>query len=164
MLVRRFTELARAVFLGNGVASGLQGVLGGLAIVLFDIGPGILWGTVIAILAFLPILGATLVFLPAAIFLALKSGIGVALAYVVFNVLYVTVLEYGLKPRLIGGQASLPSALVFLGIVAGLAQYGVMGIFLGPLVITVFLTLVELWRARYRRTLFPETTPPSPAP
>jgi len=154
LLVERFTAMARAVFLGNGMASALQGLCGGLAMAFFDVGSGVLWGTVITILAFLPIVGASIVVVPAALILALRDGVGTALLFLVVNGLYILVLEYWLKQRLIGTRAHLPSALVLFGIVGGIAAWGPTGLFLGPFLITVLLALVELWRDHYRARFF----------
>jgi predicted PurR-regulated permease PerM len=164
MLVDRFNEMSRAVFLGNGVASALQGVFGGFAFAIFEVGPSVVWGTIITVLAFLPLVGASIIFLPAALYVLLRSGVGVALLYLLFSMAVTGVLEYWLKPRLIGNRSSLPAVLIFVGILAGIATYGVLGLFLGPLLLTVFLTLVELWRKRYRGQLFPDADGPRSDP
>lgn len=149
-VVRRFGDMSRAVFLGNGTASVLQGLFGGLGFVLFGLGPGALWGAVIAFLAFLPIVGAMVVFVPVTLYLLLTGRTVLALAYLAYNMTYVTVLEYGLKPRLIGDRVRMHPVLVFLGIVAGLSLFGVLGLFYGPLTLAMFLTLVGIYRDGYR--------------
>lgn len=154
LLVERFTAMARAVFLGNGTASALQGLCGGLAMAFFEVGSGVLWGTVITILAFLPIVGASIIILPAALILALRDGLPTALAFVAVNVAYILVLEYWVKQRLIGTRVRLPSALVLFGIVGGITAWGPTGLFLGPFIVTALLALVELWRDHYRSRFF----------
>lgn len=154
LIVGRFTSMARAIFLGNGTASALQGICGGLAMAFFDVGSGVLWGTVITILAFLPIVGASIIVLPTALILALRDGVMTAGLFLVVSGAYVLVLEYWLKQRLIGSRAHLPSALVLFGIVGGIATWGMMGIFIGPFLLTALLTLVELWRDHYRGRFF----------
>jgi len=161
LLAGRFQEIARAVFLGNGVASAAQGLVGGVLFFAFDIGPPVVWGTIITVLAFLPIVGASFVFVPAALYLALKTGLSSSALYLALSFVTSVVFETWLKPRLIGGRASMSAVLIFLGILAGLASFGVLGLFLGPLLLTVFLTLVELWRTRYRGSLFSTTTGPA---
>jgi predicted PurR-regulated permease PerM len=154
LIIGRFTAMARAVFLGNGTAAALQGLCGGLAIAFFDVGSGILWGAVIAVLAFLPIVGASLVVVPAALIIALRDGVGTALGFLVLNGAYILVFEYWLNERLIGNRAQLPAVLVLFGVVGGLALWGPIGLFLGPFLITALLALVELWRDHYRARFF----------
>lgn len=154
LLVSRFKEISQAVFLGNGLSSILQGFLGGLAFSVAGLGPGLLWGAFITIFAFLPIVGAAVVFLPATAYLVLTKDYTTASVYFLFNASYVGVLEYWLKPKLIGGRAELPGILVFLGIVGGLNVFGILGLFYGPLALTMFLTLVKLYHEHYKSSLF----------
>jgi predicted PurR-regulated permease PerM len=149
-LVRRFQMISRAVFLGNGASAALQGVLGGLGFALFDLGSGVLWGAVMGFLSFLPIVGASAVFLPAAAVLALRGDTGLALGYLLYNFIYVGVVEYGLKPRFISGQGRMSTVLVFLGILGGLSLFGILGLFYGPLIISMFLALVGIYKEHYR--------------
>jgi len=149
-LIDRFKMISRAVFLGNGAASLLQGICGGLGFAMFGLGSAVLWGAVIGFLAFLPIVGASVVFLPATGFLLLRGEIGTALVFLAYNGLYVAALEYGLKPKLIGGGSQMNAVLVFIGIVSGLSVFGILGIFYGPLLITMFLALVEIYKGHYR--------------
>jgi predicted PurR-regulated permease PerM len=159
MLVERFRSISRAVFLGNGTASLLQGFFGGLGFYMFGVGSGVLWGSAIAFFAFLPIVGATLVFVPAAIYLFLNGHIGLAVGFMLYNMAYVSLLEYGLKPRLIGEGARMSGVLVFVGILAGLSLYGILGLFYGPLILTMFLTVAEIYKAEYRDDLMALRSP-----
>ncbi|MBI5508976.1 MAG: AI-2E family transporter [Deltaproteobacteria bacterium] len=155
MLVSRFAAISRAVFLGNGVASVLQGIAGGLGFVLFDLGSGFVWGAVIAFFAFLPILGAAGVAVPAAAYLYLDGRPGAAVAFLAYSVVYIGVFEYGLKPRLIGGQAKMSGVLIFLAILSGVSLFGLLGLFYGPLVLAMFLTLAEIYKREYREPSIP---------
>jgi predicted PurR-regulated permease PerM len=157
MLADRFSSIARAVFLGNGLGSGLQGLVGGLSFYLFGIGSGVLWGAAIAFFAFLPMVGASVVLVPAAAYLFIIGETGNAIGFLAFNAVQVGVLEYGVKTRLIGGSSQMNGVLVFVGIVAGLSVYGLMGLFYGPLVLTMFLTLAEIYKDHYRANLMQAT-------
>jgi predicted PurR-regulated permease PerM len=152
-LFHQFEAMSQAVFFGNGLASGLQGVMGGLGIAVFGIGPGVLWGALIGILAFLPIVGASVVFLPVTAWLIFSGKFGLAVGYFFYNLSYVFVLEYVVKPRLISGRMQTNAVLIFLGIVAGLSLFGLVGLFYGPLIVTMFLALAEIYREHYRPRL-----------
>jgi predicted PurR-regulated permease PerM len=106
------------------------------------------------VLAFLPIVGASLIVVPAALIIALRDGVGTALGFLVLNGAYILVFEYWLNERLIGNRAQLPAVLVLFGVVGGLALWGPIGLFLGPFLITALLALVELWRDHYRARFF----------
>ena len=117
------------------------------------VGPGILWGAVITILALLPVAGASIVFLPIAGYWLINGKATLALGYLAYNVFYVIVLEYWLKPKLIGNRASVDTTLVFVCVVAGMSLYGIMGLFYGPLIIAMFLTVTEIYHSSYRSHL-----------
>lgn len=152
-IARRFNSISRAVFVGNGLGSILQGVVGGVSFYLFGIGSGALWGAAIAFFAFLPMVGASIVIVPAALYLFLTGHIAAAIGFLVVNGVQIFVLEYVVKTRLIGGQGQMNGVLVFFGMVAGISVFGLLGLFYGPLVLTMFLTLAEIYREHYRDDL-----------
>lgn len=166
LIFDRFRSIAKNVFVGNGVASALQGVLGGLGFVFFGLGSGVLWGAAIAFFAFLPIVGASVVVLPAAAVLIIQGRIGAAIGFLIYNAVVIGIFEYGVKTKLVGGQMN--GVLVFMGIIAGLSLFGMLGIFYGPLIITMFLTLADIYKGHYRSSLLREedatNVPPPPTP
>jgi len=150
-LLQKFKDMAGAVLVGNGLAGVVQGVLGGAIFALFGLSSPFLWGLIMAFLAFLPIVGIGLVFIPAAVFLFLKGRIGAAIFFVIVYVLISGVIEYLVKPKLVGKRVQMHTLLVFLSIMGGLKMFGILGIIYGPLVVTGFLTLTDIYYANYRR-------------
>jgi predicted PurR-regulated permease PerM len=63
------------------------------------------------------------------------------------------ILEAYAKPRLIGTKSQMHGLLVFLSIIAGVQVYGVFGLFYGPLLVTIFLSLSEIYKDHYREEL-----------
>jgi predicted PurR-regulated permease PerM len=102
-----------------------------------------------AVLAFLPIFGIGLVMIPAALIMVLNGKPGVGIFLFLFYMLLSFSVEYILKPKMVGDQVQIHTLLVFLSLMGGLAVYGVLGIIYGPLIITAFLTLSELYLERY---------------
>src|SRR5579871_5704149 len=152
-VIRRFKQLASAVFVGNGLISALEGILGGISFFVVGIPGGLIFGVVMAITAFLPVVGATIVIIPAAIYLYLVGKTWAATAFLIFNVLQLSILEALIKPRFIGTKSQMHAVLVFMSVLAGIQIYGVFGLFYGPLVVTIFLTLAEIYREDYREKL-----------
>jgi len=148
-LFRRFEEIAKAVLVGNGLCGLLQGILGGVAFILLGISSPILWGGIMAILAFLPILGIGLVLVPAALILFLKGSMGAGVFMLFFYVTLSFSVEYILKPWMVGERVKMHTLLVFLSILGGLSVYGVLGIIYGPLIVTTFLAMADIYRKNY---------------
>lgn len=148
-LIKKFEEIASAVLIGNGICGLLQGVLGGAVFAFFHLGPPILWGAIMAILAFLPIFGIGLVLVPMALILLLKGNTGGAVAMLIFYLNLSFSVEYLLKPKLVGEQVKMHTLLVFLSIMGGLSVFGFLGIIYGPLIMTAFITLAEIYLLNY---------------
>lgn len=147
----KFQEMGRALIVGNGMSGIIQGIFGGFGFYFFGLGSPFLWGTVISFMAFLPIVGATAVFIPAAAILILQGKTGLALGYLIYNLTYSSIVEYFLKPRMIGQGMRMNALLVFIGILGGIKLFGILGIIYGPLIITIFLTLAEIYRLEYQQ-------------
>jgi predicted PurR-regulated permease PerM len=148
-LFKRFEEIAKAVLVGNGLCGLLQGFLGGAVFLFFGISSPILWGGIMAILAFLPIVGIGLVLVPAALILFLKGNLGLAIFMLFFYAALSFTVEYLLKPWIVGERVKMHTLLVFLSILGGLSVYGVLGIIYGPLIVTAFLALAAIYRKNY---------------
>lgn len=150
-LIQKFEEIAGAVLIGNGICGLIQGVLGGLLFTILNIGPPVLWGGMMAILAFLPIFGIGLVLIPAGIILLFKGSIASGVFVLIFYVTLSFSVEYLLKPKMVGEQVQMHTLLVFLAIMGGLSVFGFLGIIYGPLIVTGFLTLADIYLANYDR-------------
>ena len=104
-------------------------------------------------MAFLPIIGASVIFLPAAAILIIQGEVGIGVGFLIYNLFYSSIIEYFVKPRLIGKGMQMNALLVFIGIIGGMNLFGILGIIYGPLIITVFLTLAEIYRLEYKEQL-----------
>ncbi len=150
-LIYKFKGIAHAILIVNGLGGLIQGFLGGIVWTFFGLNSPFLWGVIMGLLAFLPIFGIGLVFIPAALFLALKGRFAAAVFFIVFYVALSSSIEYFLKPRLVGQRAKMHTLLVFLSIIGGLKLFGMLGIIYGPLVVTAFLTLNDIYQQSYQK-------------
>jgi predicted PurR-regulated permease PerM len=154
-LIQKFKDIAAAILLGNGLGGIIQGTLGGLVFFLFGLKSPFLWGVIMALLAFLPIVGIGAVFIPAAIFLFLQGRPAAGVFFLIFYIILSGSIEYLFKPRLVGQRVRMHTLVVFLSIIGGLKLFGILGIIYGPLVVTAFLTLAEIYQASYQQMIEP---------
>lgn len=155
ILIQKFKDIATAILLGNGLGGLIQGTLGGIVFALFGLKSPFVWGVIMALLAFLPILGIGAVFIPAAIFLFLQGRIAAGIFFLVFYIILSGGIEYLFKPKLVGQRVRMHTLIVFLSIIGGLKLFGILGIIYGPLVVTAFLTLAEIYQASYQQLIEP---------
>lgn len=154
-LIQKFRDMAGAILLGNGFCGVIQGAAGGILFWIFGIQSAFLWGVIMALLAFLPIIGIGIVFVPTAIYLFLKGRVTVSIVCIVFYILLSGGVEYILKPKLVGNKVKMHTLLVFFSIIGGLKIFGILGIIYGPLIATAFLTLTDIYRVSYQNFVEP---------
>jgi len=155
-LIQKFKDMTGAILMGNGLGGIIQGTAGGIVFALFGLNSPFLWGVVMAFLAFLPIIGIAVVFLPAALYLFLKGKIAAALFFIAFYGILSGGIEYIFKPKIVGDRVKMHTLLVFLAIIGGLKLFGILGIIYGPFIVTGFLTLTDMYTSNYRRIVEPE--------
>lgn len=146
LMGRRFIEMTRSIVIGNGIAGLIQGVGGGLLFVLLDLPAPMLWGMVMGILAFLPVVGISLVYIPGFLILIVTDSMLRAFLFLVPLMILATLVEYMWKPAVVGRRMHMHTALVLLAILGGFQAYGPMGVLVGPLVVTALLTLSDVGR------------------
>ena len=148
-LMLKFHEMASVVLVVNGISGLIQGILGGVVFAFFGLSSPLLWGSIMAILAFFPIVGISIVFIPASIYLFLKGRIAAGIFFILFYLVVSTLIEYVIKPKLVGDRVRIHTLLVFISVLGGLKVFGILGIIYGPLVMTAFLTLTDIYRSSY---------------
>ena len=150
-LIGKFYDMASAILVGNGLCGAIQGIAGGMVFWIFGLQSAFLWGVIMALLAFLPIIGIGAVFVPTVVFLFLKGRIGASLFFLIFYLLLSGSVEYLLKPRVVGKKVQMHTLVVFLAIIGGLKIFGILGIIYGPLIATAFLTLTDIYHSSYQK-------------
>ncbi len=141
-LAARLSSVTRAVVRGTVLTSIVQGVLLGIGFALAGMPAPVVFGVLGAILSVVPFGGTALVWVPALVTVLVQGNYGQAIGILVVGVVVSSVDNF-LKPMLISGRSPLPTLAVFLGVLGGLAAFGLIGLFLGPLVIALVLTLIE---------------------
>lgn len=148
-------EVTRAVFLGVMVTAFVQAVAGSVGIAIAGLPAPVTFGVVMFFCALLPA-GTAVVWLPAAVWLLISGQVWQGIFLLVWGVAVVSSLDNFLRPLFIGRGVRMHTLLVFFGIFGGMIAFGLLGLFLGPIVITIFLFLLNV----LRRDMFPsENTP-----
>ena len=126
----------------------LQGLLGGLMFWFLDLPSPAFWGVIMGLLAIVPFLGAFVVWVPASIGLALGGQWTAAIVLAAWGTVVVGLIDNIVYPILVGKRLSLHPVVSFIAIVGGLLLFGAHGIVLGPLVVAIAQSLIEVWRGR----------------
>jgi predicted PurR-regulated permease PerM len=145
-LQRRAVEVVEASAVGTLVVATVQGSLGGLVFWALELPAPLLWGLVMGILSVLPIMGAALVWMPVAVFLALEGNWQHAFVLLAWGAIVVGLIDNLLYPMLVGRKLRLHTLAVFISVLGGLVVLGITGLVLGPLALALAMELQALWR------------------
>lgn len=144
-LIEDIDRVTRGVINGQVLTAIIQGVLGGIGFFIFGIPNPAFWGFIMTILAIIPFLGTTIVWLPAGIMQLFSgnyfSGIGILL----FGGIIVMNIDNILRPKLISGKAKVHPVVILVGFLGGLKLMGFIGFILGPVILAVLLTFVRFY-------------------
>ena len=116
----------------------IQGAAGGVIFAMLGLPGPVLWGVVMGILAFIPVVGISFVYIPVWAVLMLAGQTGRAFALLIPLAVLATFVEYWLKPVLVGRRAQLHTLLVFFSLLGGFDAFGAVGLLIGPLMMTAF--------------------------
>lgn len=147
-MFQRVVDTIYATIYGTVVVAAVQGALGGLMFWWLGLPGPFLWGLVMGLLAIVPVLGAFIVWIPAAIYLALAGSWVKAIVLIVWGGIVVAGIDNLIYPILVGNRLKMHTVLAFISIVGGLLVFGAAGLILGPVVLTITALLLEVWRAR----------------
>lgn len=151
----RLAETVTAVTYGIGFAAVVQGILAGVAYWLLGVPFPAFWGLLTAVVAPIPIGGTTLIWVPASLYLFVAESWWQGVFLLAWGALVVSTVDNLIKTWLISGRTRLPILFLFFAILGGLRVYGVLGVFLGPLLLALVLTGLSLYREMARDTPAP---------
>ena len=152
-MLDKFTSVTRATLKGTAVIGILQGGLAGIAFWVVGIPSSVFWGTIMAVLSIIPGIGTALVWGPAVFILAaggdfLKAG-GLGL----FCALFIGSIDNLLRPILVGKDTQMHELMIFFGTLGGIFMFGIMGMFIGPIVAALFVTIWEIYGVAFKDIL-----------
>jgi predicted PurR-regulated permease PerM len=147
-LLENIRSTIHATALGRLVIAAIQAVLAGIAFWLLGVPNTMLWTVVTGIVAVLPAVGTSLVWIPIALYLGFTGNWGKAALLTVWGTFVVSSIDNFLYPMLVGSQLRQHTVGILLAILGGVVIFGLPGVILGPLAFTIATTLLDFWRRR----------------
>jgi predicted PurR-regulated permease PerM len=135
---------------GRVLIAVIQGFLGGIMFWILGLPAPLLWGGVMVLLSLVPMLGAFLVWVPAALILILTGHAVKALILVIWGIAVIGTADNFLYPILVGKDIRLHTVVIFFAVLGGVAAFGASGLVVGPVIFALADALIEIWT---RRTL-----------
>ena len=151
-ILENLRGISKSVLLGGFLVAALQGVVGGIGLAIVGI-PALFWGTVMAFTAFVPVVGPSLVWVPAACVLLFHDEWQHALFLAIWCSVLVSSIDTFLRPFLMRGTAGVPTLFLFFAILGGMQVFGIVGLLYGPLILAFAVVMLKIYADEYHEQL-----------
>jgi predicted PurR-regulated permease PerM len=145
VILERITKSIRSVATGTVLVAILQGFLAAFGFALFGIDRAVLWGTVAALGALLPGVGTAGIMVPAVAYLFYTGAIFNAIGLTVWAIATIVIVDNILSPYLMSRGSNLHPFIILLSVLGGISLFGPIGFIIGPVMVSLFMVLLELY-------------------
>ncbi len=152
----RSKEITNSVIYGQILIGILQGITTGIGLFLFRAPTALTLTFIATIVGIIPIIGPSLVWFPAAIYMLISGRAFAGVGLLIYGVIVVSWVDALIRPNLVAWKTKVNSALVLIGMVGGFLVFGFLGFFIGPLVISYLLLILEMYRKKNFDFIFKE--------
>ena len=151
-LIKEVEDVTHAVVYGYVITALAQATVGTLGLFIFGVKGALIWGLIMFFLSMLPYIGPPLVWVPASMFLLVNgiishspNMIGRGIGLFIYGALIISTIDNIIRPKVIGSRANISPAVILLGVLGGMTLFGVIGIILGPLILSIFFTTLKIY-------------------
>jgi predicted PurR-regulated permease PerM len=150
-LVAEFRRVGRATLLGSVVTGIVQGGLATIGFLIAGVPEPLFFGAATALASFVPVVGVLLVIIPTTICLAVTGHVVSAIIVLGWGLVFVVgVSDYVIRPRLVRGEAKVPSIVTLAALLGGVEVLGLQGLLLGPVLMALAFAVLQLYAAETR--------------
>lgn len=143
---KQIADIIVSTMYGGVIIALVQGSIGGIAFAILGISSPVMWGFAMAITSFLPLVGAFIIWMPAAIYLFFAGYTIKALILVLIGVFGIGMVDNFLRPLIVGSRTKMPFLPLFFTVLGGIKLFGLLGIIMGPLIFAMFVSTFEIFR------------------
>jgi predicted PurR-regulated permease PerM len=148
-ILLQLEKTVKATLKGSIIVALTQGLLGGIGFWIFGVPSSAFWGVCMVFSSVIPLIGTSIIWIPAALYLAFTSSYWMALGLVLWGTLIISGADNVLRPLLLKGEANLHPLLTFLSVLGGLIYFGFLGFILGPVVLSFLMTLFDIYKREF---------------
>lgn len=145
----RFRDVTFSTVIGTGLIACIQGTIVAIGFWLTGLPNALFWGLVTVVLAILPVVGAGLVWGPAALTLYFNGHYGAAVTMAVLGIVIVGNVDVVIRPAVYRRYAQIHPLITLIGAIGGVGYFGLLGILIGPLALSYFFELIRMYREEY---------------
>ncbi|MDR1353626.1 MAG: AI-2E family transporter [Treponema sp.] len=144
-LITKFKDITRNLFLGYIIVALVQAVMGYIIFSIFRVKGALVFAALVLICAFVPMFGAGLVWFPLGVIRIASGRILEGIVFLAVSGFFISTLDNFLRPMFLQNRIQLHPLVIFLAILGGVSSFGFNGLILGPMVVILFLTVLDLF-------------------
>lgn len=152
-LIEKFTSISRATLKGTFVVGIIQSVLGGIAFLIAGVPSPVIWTLVMFLFSVIPMVGTAIIWVPAGLILLFTGYVWQGVFLLVFGTTIIASIDNILRPKLVGKDTQMHPLLIFFATLGGITIFGLPGFVIGPIIISLFVALAEIYHAEFRDQL-----------
>jgi len=161
-IVKRLKDVISLLMLGNLLIMILQGFIVGFGLFIAGIDTPLLWGVAASILSLIPVIGTSLIWIPASIYLFVTGDSGMAIFVAIWSFAWYMLLENIVKPKIFGDRLNFHPLLFFFLLLGSIHSFGLPGVIIGPIVLSLFYSFWEIYKvlddyAMHKKTAEPDS-------
>jgi predicted PurR-regulated permease PerM len=145
-IAERLRRVINVLITGNLFIMALQGSMLGLGLHIAGFPAVLLWGALGSILSLIPVIGTSIIWIPAALYLLFTGSYLMALFVGIWSIAWYFLLENLLKPLIFGGTLSFHPVLLFFLLLGSIQTFGIAGVLIGPIILTLFISMWEIYK------------------
>lgn len=152
ILVEKIESAINGMIKGSFVIAIIQGAVAVVGFLIFGVPGAFLWGAFTALSALVPNLGTSLALIPAVVYLFIMGQPGEAVGMAIWGALAVGTIDNIVSPKLLGAKTKIHPLLVLFSVIGGLNFFGPLGFLLGPILMSIFLALLDIYKSNIEAT------------
>jgi len=158
-LTEELKASVNANVLGLGIISLVQATLVGISFWIFGVPDSVFWGLISFFAAFIPVLGTPLVWVPGGIYLITNDEMGKGIGLLIVGAVLIMNIDNILRLYIAKKMGDTHPLITILGVILGLPLFGILGLVIGPLMISYLILLIKVYEQEYPRLHVPPTSP-----
>lgn len=148
-IIMRFYSMTNATIRGVLLIAILQSFLATLTLWIFDIPNWLVLGLFTLLFSVIPFMGNGIILIPTGIIKILNGNTAEGITIILISVFFISLIDNFLRPRVIGEQTGMHDLLIFFSIIGGIFTFGPVGFIIGPLIVSIFLTILQIYRIEF---------------
>tara|TARA_Y100000310_G_scaffold344189_1_gene455627 strand:- start:2428 stop:3456 length:1029 start_codon:yes stop_codon:yes gene_type:complete len=153
-LSTKFKDITSSVIRGFILVGILQGILVGIGLFILGVPQALLLTITAIFTSIIPVLGAWVVWIPAVIYLFVKGSIIKAILLAIYGGIFVSWIDNILRPYIVSRKTKISSVIIVVGMIGGLLVFGILGLIIGPLILSYLFLILDAYRNRSFPSLF----------